>query len=265
MKKKILLVICATFKEGDDVIGKNSNHIAFFWDNLPGEKSNYESPLQSIGRCCKIPFGEENYVPPLVFSDPELPKVIHDYHNNNRLPESHRIRRGAGAVSTQSSVVALTYFHGEHCLDMAKTLWKNFSDNYGYINDRKNGSKEPDVIKTRGAGKHSDLYKQQIYPVWDSLNNNKQQFLMSSDVPDGYTLGDLKESKKYRNVIYYGEHNNEFLAIHVLTVSSTEYKAIKLLNKMKQEGFIPNTEVAVMKKDKERRKLSKTKLTLVSG
>ena len=266
MKKKILLVICATFKEGDDVIGKNSNHIAFFWDNLPGEKSNYESPLQSIGRCCKIPFGEENYVPPLVFSDPKLPKIIHDYHNNNRLPESHRIRRGAGASSIHSSVLALTYFYGDDCLDMAKTLWTKFSDNYGYINDRKNGSVLPDVYLTRGVGKHSDLYMQKIYPVWDSLNNNKQQFLMSSDVPDGYTLGDLKESKKYRNIIYYGKYNNQFIAIHVLTVSSMEHKAIKILNKMKQRGNVgPNTEIAVMKKDKERRKLSKTKLTLVSG
>ena len=266
MKKKILWVICGTFKEGDDVIGKNSNHISFFWDNPPTDKSTYESPLQSIGRCCKIPFGEQDYIPPLVFSDSDLPRVISDYHTENRLPESHRIRRGSGAASTQSSVVALTYFYGDQCLESAKALWQNFCDKYGYTNDRKSGSILPDVYLTRYASdKHGDSYQQSIYPVWDSLNNNKQEFLMSSDVPDGYTLGDLKKSKKYRNVIYYGKHNNEFLAIHVLTVSSMEYKAIKVLNKMKQGGFIPNTEIAVMRKDKEHRKLSKTKLTLVSG
>lgn len=88
LRKKIVVIICGTLKEGNSILNKNSNKISLLWESITEKTKKFEGPLQQAGRICKI--GTED--PPLLFASKKLIGVLQKYIHEHILPDGERIR-----------------------------------------------------------------------------------------------------------------------------------------------------------------------------
>lgn len=88
LRKKIVVIICGTLKEGNSILNKNSQNLSFLWESITEKTKKFEGPLQQAGRICKI--GIED--PPLLFASKKLIDVLQKYIHEHILPDGERIR-----------------------------------------------------------------------------------------------------------------------------------------------------------------------------
>jgi len=160
--KKIVVIICGTIKEGNNILNKNSKNISFLWENITERTKKYEGPLQQAGRICKI----GNADPPLLFATKTVVSVLDKYVNLQICPDGDRVRWAKNKTKNSFQDVKNVFFMK---VDGFKTHTDARDDanrkcfNLGIsANARYGRFKKVD---------HQEIYRTKIYPAVDYWHN----------------------------------------------------------------------------------------------
>lgn len=205
--KKINFFIDGTIKEGDDLLNKCSDLIAFFWDRETKHKKPKEARIQSVGRICGI--RAEVFLPPLIFSHPDLGEMIDAYSDIGICPAGNEIRRGVTIGNTHydwayvsASFRSLTR---EQCENTAEKFKTKLKDEYQL--DSRNLYGRGFVHKV-----HSPEYKERIYPICEEYvaNNDKYQQYDGKSVAETISSTNRKKGEEQGIIYFHRTDSNEF-------------------------------------------------------
>ena len=156
--KKIVVIICGTIKEGNNILNKNSKNISFLWENITEKTKKYESPLQQAGRICKI--GKAD--PPLLFASKAVVGVLDNYVNHQICPDGKNVRHAKDKTKNSFQDVENVFFmkvDGFETHTDARDDANKKCSNLGIKANARYGSfKKVD---------HQEFYRQKIYPAVD--------------------------------------------------------------------------------------------------
>jgi len=196
--KKINIFIDGTIKEGDDLLNKNSDQFAFFWDRETKMKAPTEARIQSAGRFCGIRFVES--LPPLIYSHPKLCDMIDDYIDQGICPSGREIRRGATGTNARYDWAFVSksqaFSTQAACLQYIEKLQKALEEKLE-LNSR--------LLNGRGfeLKHHSAGYIRRIYPICREYveNNDHYQNLNGKSTLDPVSSTNRKKGED-QGIIY---------------------------------------------------------------
>ena len=165
--KKVSIFIDGTMKEGDDILSKNKEIIAYFFDRPTKNDAPIERTIQSMGRVCSINFTKRP--PPLCFGNKQCIKPYQDYFESESNISSQNMRGGSKKKHFKFPYVWLFALPNQQTLQEIKDLYAPITSQLS----KKTGlSLKHRAIRGQGAEVigHNENYIKTIYSKVESVH-----------------------------------------------------------------------------------------------
>ena len=235
LNKKIIITVDGVMKAGDDLIGKNLEFVALWWERALSKGSTFETPLQSLGRVCKIHYNRE-FPPPMVYGDLRLPNIIDEYITGQKTALQIPNRNIGKVKESKKNTNSFVFYYDSEDAGRAKTKMEQIASffnkhipNLFHLCGKPRfyyGDDWPDEHKVwRGKSfEHNKSYIENVLPTVNTICDKRDFVLKNNIFPSNLVaqgFGQLHK-KKANTRIYAKKIGNTYRCAYVSTFLETE-------------------------------------------